>query len=65
MAEATINIRASRADLGLIDSAAAIEGKTRSAFLRDCAQAAAMKVFKRPRLIGEPCPVCGALTAGH
>lgn len=57
--EAVINIRANRRSLDLIDQAAEIEGKTRSAFLRDCAATAAMRVFEKPRQIGEPCPVCG------
>lgn len=58
--ETVINIRANRRALDLIDQAAEIEGKTRSAFLRDCATDAAMKVFEKPRQMGEPCPVCGA-----
>jgi uncharacterized protein (DUF1778 family) len=57
--EATINIRVHHSRLDLIDRAAEIEGKTRSAFLRDCASAAALKVFEKPREIGAPCPVCG------
>lgn len=59
MTETMINIRARSADLRLIDQAAEIEGKTRSAFLRDCASKAALKVFEKPRTLGEPCPVCG------
>lgn len=61
MAETTINIRARHATVALIDQAAEIEGKTRSAFLRDCASAAAMKVFEKPRLAGGHCPLCGQL----
>ncbi len=57
MAETAINIRVRPRDLDLIDRAADIEGKTRSAFLRDCAEAAARKVFPAPA--GEPCPLCG------
>ena len=45
--------------VALIDKAANIEGKTRSAFLRDCAIEAARKVFERPQLLGERCPLCG------
>lgn len=56
--ETTVNIRAHRRVLRLIDRAAEIEGKTRSAFLRDCAEAAARKVF--PIIAGEPCPLCGS-----
>lgn len=55
--EAAINIRVSRRDLNLIDRAAEIEGKTRSAFLRDCAEREARKVF--PAIVGERCPTCG------
>jgi uncharacterized protein (DUF1778 family) len=61
MAETAINIRAHRKDVDLIDRAAEIEGKTRSAFLRDCASEAARKVFEKPRLFGEPCPLCGSM----
>lgn len=57
-----INIRAHRSTVDLIDRAAKIEGKTRSEFLRACAMTAAQKVFEKPRLYGEPCPVCGAVT---
>ena len=55
--QVTINIRANHKTVDLIDRAAEIEGKTRSAFLRDCAEQAARKVF--PILAGERCPVCG------
>lgn len=58
--EVTINIRAHRKVLDVIDQAAEIEGKTRSAFLRDCAEAAARKVF--PVIAGETCPLCGGRT---
>ena len=57
MAETAINIRVRPRDLALIDRAADVEGKTRSSFLRDCAEAAARKVF--PAQAGEPCPLCG------
>jgi uncharacterized protein (DUF1778 family) len=57
--QTTINIRSHSATIALIDKAADIEGKTRSAFLRDCAIVAAMEVFEKPRLLGEACPVCG------
>lgn len=55
--EVTINVRARSADVDLIDRAADIEGKTRSAFLRDCAERTARKVF--PVIAGERCPLCG------
>lgn len=57
MAETAINIRVRKRDLELIDRAAETEGKTRSSFLRDCAEAAARKVF--PVQVGAPCPLCG------
>ena len=57
MSEATINIRVRTAELNLIDRAAEIEGKSRSAFLRDCAERAAKAVF--PVAAGDTCPLCG------
>lgn len=52
MHDATINIRVRRFDLDLIDRAAEIEGKTRSAFLRDCAEAyARLTLAKRGPVI--------------
>jgi uncharacterized protein (DUF1778 family) len=62
MKEVVINIRTSSRTLDLIDRAAEIEGKNRSAFLRDCAAEAAKAVFSKPREIGEPCPLCGSLS---
>jgi uncharacterized protein (DUF1778 family) len=58
--QTTINVRATAKDLALIDNAAEVEGKTRSAFLRDCAEAAARKVF--PVVVGQTCPLCGQHT---
>jgi uncharacterized protein (DUF1778 family) len=55
--EVTINVRVNSGALDLIDQAAAVEGKTRSAFLRDCAEREARKAF--PALAGERCPLCG------
>jgi len=60
--EATINIRVGRRDLRLIDQGANIEGKTRSAFLRDSAEAYAMKILQNDwmaRGAKGPCPLCG------
>lgn len=52
--EAVINLRISRQDLALIDAAADVEGKTRSAFLRDCAERAATSVAPaRPEMTRE------------
>lgn len=58
--EATINIRVSRRDLKLIDQGAEIEGKTRSAFLRDSAEAYAIKILQENWRTGgkKCCPVC-------
>lgn len=47
-----INIRAASSIVTLIDRAAAVEGKTRSAFLRDCAERSARSVF--PTEVGDP-----------
>jgi uncharacterized protein (DUF1778 family) len=60
MAETAINIRVSRRDLRLIDHGAEIEGKTRSAFLRDSAEAYAIKILQTHwRARGaKVCPVC-------
>lgn len=61
MAQSAINVRVSRRDLGLIDRGAEIEGKTRSAFLRDSAEAEAIRVLQTYwRARGKStCPVCG------
>ena len=56
MKDAVINVRVSKRDLALLDQAAEVEGKTRSAFLMDCAERAARAVF--PVIIGERCPLC-------
>lgn len=47
----SINIRVRRDDLALIDQAAKLEGKSRSAFLRDSAERKAREVLKKPRLV--------------
>jgi uncharacterized protein (DUF1778 family) len=62
VAETAINIRVSRRDLALIDKGAEIEGKTRSAFLRDSAEAYAMSILQqhwRARGAKGDCPLCG------
>lgn len=59
--EATINIRARPADVALIGRAADLEGKTRSSFLRDCAERAARRVFEKPRLMGHPWKIRGKI----
>ena len=63
MPESAINIRVSRRDLALIDKGAEIEGKTRSAFLRDTAEAYALRILQSHwRARGEKCcPVCGGV----
>lgn len=58
--DAVMNLRVSKRDLALINQAAEIEGKTRSAFLLDCAERAARAVF--PVAVGDRCPVCGQIT---
>lgn len=59
--EAVMNIRVSKRDLALIDQGAEIEGKTRSAFLRDSAEAYAMRILQDHwRARGKKdCPLCG------
>jgi uncharacterized protein (DUF1778 family) len=53
MQDANINMRVRRADLDLIDRAAEIEGKSRSAFLREYAEAEAIKILSTPRLVAQ------------
>jgi uncharacterized protein (DUF1778 family) len=40
-----INMRSRSIDVAIIDEAAKIEGKSRSAFIRDCAERAAIRVL--------------------
>lgn len=48
--DAVMNLRLSKSDLALIDSAADIEGKARSAFLLECARKRAIDVLLDQRL---------------
>lgn len=53
--DVVVNMRVRKTALGVIDKAAEIEGKTRSAFLRDCAQRAAADVVLES--LGKPKPI--------